>query len=342
MTTAELAQEAKAQTLTHLQRLEAESIHIMREVAAEAEKPVMLYSVGKDSAVMLHLARKAFYPSPPPFPLLHVDTTWKFKAMYELRNKMAEISGMELLVYQNPEAKERGINPFDHGGLHTDMWKTEGFAETKGYVGTDRLTFDVMGKIKGRFPSRTAQFCTEKLKIFPMLRWVEENLSEEEFIRYSGVRHDESAKRKHIPEYEWDALFDCPVRNPLIEWKKSECFALAKTNGEPINPLYSLGFSRVGCAPCVNSGKDDITHWAQRSPDMIDKVRVWEESVNRTFFAPCVPGIKPRLSPRGKVEIFNWVDEVVEWAKTDRGGYQFKIISELPVASCESKYGLCE
>jgi 3'-phosphoadenosine 5'-phosphosulfate sulfotransferase (PAPS reductase)/FAD synthetase len=223
-----------------------------------------------------------------------------------------------------------------------DMWKTEGFAETKGYVGTDRLTFDVMGKIKGRFPSRTAQFCTEKLKIFPMLRWVEENLSEEEFIRYSGVRHDESAKRKHIPEHEWDALFDCPVRNPLIEWKKSECFALAKTNGEPINPLYSLGFSRVGCAPCVNSGKDDITHWAQRSPDMIDKVRVWEESVNRTFFAPCVPGIKPRLSPWGKVEIFNWVDEVVEWAKTDRGGYQFKIISELPVASCESKYGLCE
>ncbi len=137
MTTAELAPEAKAQTLTHLQRLEAESIHIMREVAAEAEKPVMLYSVGKDSAVMLHLARKAFYPSPPPFPLLHVDTTWKFKAMYELRNKMAEISGMELLVYQNPEAKERGINPFDHGGLHTDMWKTEGLKQALALYGFD-------------------------------------------------------------------------------------------------------------------------------------------------------------------------------------------------------------
>jgi sulfate adenylyltransferase subunit 2 len=92
-------------SLTHLQRLEAESIHILREVVAEAEKPVMLYSVGKDSAVMLHLARKAFYPSPPPFPLLHVDTTWKFKAMYELRDRMARESGMELLVYQNPEAK---------------------------------------------------------------------------------------------------------------------------------------------------------------------------------------------------------------------------------------------
>src|SRR3546814_3976544 len=91
-------------TLTHLERLEAESIHIFREVAAEAERPVMLYSVGKDSAVMLHLARKAFYPSPPPFPLLHVDTTWKFKAMYELRDRMAAESGMDLLVYDRKSA----------------------------------------------------------------------------------------------------------------------------------------------------------------------------------------------------------------------------------------------
>jgi sulfate adenylyltransferase subunit 2 len=125
-------------TLTHLQRLEAESIQIMREVVAEAERPVMLYSVGKDSAVMLHLARKAFFPSPPPFPLLHVDTTWKFKAMYELRNRMATESGMELLVYQNPEAKARGINPFDHGSaLHTDMWKTEGLKQALDQYGFD-------------------------------------------------------------------------------------------------------------------------------------------------------------------------------------------------------------
>src|SRR6516165_6513592 len=124
-------------TLTHLQRLEAESIHIMREVVAETEKPVMLYSVGKDSAVMLHLARKAFYPSPPPFPLLHVDTTWKFKAMYELRDRMARESGMELLVYHNPEAMERGINPFDHGPLHTDMWKTEGLKQALDLYGFD-------------------------------------------------------------------------------------------------------------------------------------------------------------------------------------------------------------
>lgn len=124
-------------TLTHLDRLEAESIHIMREVMADAAKPVMLYSVGKDSAVMLHLARKAFYPSPPPFPLLHVDTTWKFQAMYELRDRMARESGMELLVYQNPEAKARGINPFDHGPLHTDMWKTEGLKQALDLHGFD-------------------------------------------------------------------------------------------------------------------------------------------------------------------------------------------------------------
>ena len=95
--------------LTHLERLEAESIHIMREVVSEAERPVMLYSVGKDSAVMLHLAKQAFYPSRPPFPLLHVDTTWKFKSMYELRDRVARESGMELIVYHNPEAKARGL-----------------------------------------------------------------------------------------------------------------------------------------------------------------------------------------------------------------------------------------
>ena len=122
---------------THLDRLEAESIHILREVVAEAAKPVMLYSVGKDSAVMLHLARKAFHPAPPPFPLLHVDTTWKFRAMYELREKAARDAGMELLVWQNPEAKERGINPFDHGPLHTDMWKTQGLKQALDHYGFD-------------------------------------------------------------------------------------------------------------------------------------------------------------------------------------------------------------
>jgi sulfate adenylyltransferase subunit 2 len=131
------AADRSTQRLTHLQRLEAESIQILREVVAERERPVMLYSVGKDSAVMLHLARKAFYPSRPPFPLLHVDTTWKFKAMYEMRERMARELGFELIVHQNPEAKAKGINPFDHGPLHTDMWKTEGLKQALDAHGFD-------------------------------------------------------------------------------------------------------------------------------------------------------------------------------------------------------------
>ena len=117
-------------TLSNLEALEAESIHVLREAVAQSEHPVMLYSVGKDSSVMLHLARKAFYPSPPPFPLLHVDTTWKFREMYAFRDWMAAESGMELLVHVNPECVAKGINPFDHGSaLHTDLWKTEGLKQ---------------------------------------------------------------------------------------------------------------------------------------------------------------------------------------------------------------------
>ena len=116
--------------LSHLARLEAESIHIIREVVATSERPVLLYSIGKDSAVLLHLARKAFYPAPPPFPLLHVDTTWKFKAMYALREQAAADAGMQLIVHHNPDAVARKINPFEHGSaLHTQIWKTEGLKQ---------------------------------------------------------------------------------------------------------------------------------------------------------------------------------------------------------------------
>ncbi|GMM92165.1 sulfate adenylyltransferase subunit CysD [Qipengyuania sp. MTN3-11] len=123
--------------LSHLQMLEAESIHIFREVVAESENPVMLYSVGKDSAVLLHLARKAFFPAPIPFPLLHVDTMWKFRDMYAFRDNVAEDYGVELIVHRNPEAEERGINPFDHGPLHTDMWKTQGLKQALDAHGFD-------------------------------------------------------------------------------------------------------------------------------------------------------------------------------------------------------------
>ena len=129
----------EAGRLTHLQRLEAEAIQIMREAVAESDNPAMLYSVGKDSTVLLHLARKAFYPSIPPFPLVHVDTTWKFSEMYAFRDNTAKEIGMDLIVHQNPECVERGINPFEHGSaLHTDMWKTQGLKQA-----IDKYKFDL-------------------------------------------------------------------------------------------------------------------------------------------------------------------------------------------------------
>jgi sulfate adenylyltransferase subunit 2 len=124
--------------LTHLQRLEAESVHIFREVIAQVRRPVMLYSMGKDSAVMLHLAKKAFYPEAPPFPLLHIDTNWKFKAMYDMRDHIARTSGMEMIVHKNPDGVSGHINPFDHGSAHhTQIWKTEGLKQALRLHGFD-------------------------------------------------------------------------------------------------------------------------------------------------------------------------------------------------------------
>jgi sulfate adenylyltransferase subunit 2 len=129
---------ASAKRLTHLQRLEAESIHIIREVAAECEKPVMLYSIGKDSAVMLHLAMKAFYPAKPPFPLMHVDTTWKFRDMIAFRDQTVAKLGLELIVHTNPDGIARNINPFDHGSaLHTQIMKTDALKQALDKYGFD-------------------------------------------------------------------------------------------------------------------------------------------------------------------------------------------------------------
>ncbi|MDE2099410.1 MAG: phosphoadenosine phosphosulfate reductase family protein [Patescibacteria group bacterium] len=220
-----------------------------------------------------------------------------------------------------------------------DLWKTEGFAETRGLDSADPLTFERMIELKGRPPSRKAQFCTEILKLRPQKRWVEQNVTDE-YERYTGVRRDESEYRRNTPDREWDSYFDCWTNHPLAAWGKQECFDYVK--GEPINPLYTLGFGRVGCAPCINSGKADITRWATRFPEMIEKIRGWEDRTRQTFFSPCVPGIRPRLDSRGKMSVHNWIDEVVEWAKTDRGGRQFNILHDLEVPSCESKFGLCE
>lgn len=186
--------------LTHLERLEAESIQIMREVVAEAENPVMLYSVGKDSAAMLHLARKAFFPSPPPFPLLHVDTTWKFQDMYALREKAAKDAGMQLLVYKNPEAVERNINPFDHGALHTDLWKTEGLKKA-----LDHYEFDVaMGgarrdEEKSRAKERVFSFRSAKH------RWDAKNQRPELWKLYN-TRKNKGESIRVFPLSNWTEL----------------------------------------------------------------------------------------------------------------------------------------
>ncbi|PCD01831.1 sulfate adenylyltransferase subunit CysD [Sphingomonas spermidinifaciens] len=203
--------------LTHLQRLEAESIHILREVAAEAERPVMLYSVGKDSAVMLHLARKAFYPAPPPFPLLHVDTTWKFRAMYDLRDRMARESGMELLVYRNPEAEARSINPFDHGALHTDLWKTEGLKQALDKYGFDAAFGGARrDEEKSRAKERVFSFRSANH------RWDPKNQRPELWNLYNAMK----SKGESIRVF------------PISNWTELDVWQYIQLNDVPIVPLY--------------------------------------------------------------------------------------------------------
>ncbi len=165
-------------SLTHLQRLEAESIDIMREAVAESENPVMLYSIGKDSSVMLHLAMKAFHPSKPPFPLLHVDTTWKFREMYAFRSMMTGRLGLELLVHVNPEAKAMGINPFTHGSaVHTDIWKTQGLKQALDKHGF-ALAFGGARRDEEKSPELWRLYNARKnkgesIRVFPLSNWTE-------------------------------------------------------------------------------------------------------------------------------------------------------------------------
>jgi sulfate adenylyltransferase subunit 2 len=267
-------------TLTHLERLEAEAIHIMREVVAEAENPVMLYSVGKDSAVMLHLAKKAFYPSPPPFPLLHVDTTWKFQEMYKLRNKAAKDAGMELLVYQNPEAKEKGINPFDHGALHTDMWKTEGLKQALDKWGFDAAfggarRDEEKSRAKERvFSFRTAQHRWEpkaqrpelwslynerkakgeSMRVFPISNWTELDIWQ--YIHLEGI--------EIVPLY-FSAPRPTVERDGLILMVDDDRFPLR--DGEtPV--MRSIRFRTLGCYPLTGAVESD----AQTLPEVIQEM----------------------------------------------------------------------
>ncbi len=266
-------------TLTHLQRLEAEAIHIMREVVAEAERPVMLYSVGKDSAVMLHLARKAFYPAPPPFPLLHVDTTWKFKAMYDLRDRMARESGMDLLVYQNPEAKARGINPFDHGSLHTDMWKTEGLKQALDLYGFDAAFGGARrDEEKSRAKERIFSFRTashgwdpknqrpelwnlynarknkgESIRVFPISNWTELDIWQ--YIHLNDVPIVPLYFAQERPTVE---------RDGMLLMVDDERFPL-KPGETPV--MRSIRFRTLGCYPLTGA----VESTAQTLPEVIQE-----------------------------------------------------------------------
>lgn len=158
------------------------------------------------------------------------------------------------------------------------------------------------------------------------------NLLGADYCRYTGVRRDESSKRAGVLIEEWDTFYDCQLIRPIADWTKQMCFDYVKAHGEEVNPLYTLGFNRVGCAPCVNSGREDIRAWVTRFPEMIDKVRGWEARTGITFFPPMIPGATG----------FNAIDQVVDWAMAARGGKQtiLPIMHERP--ACESKYGLCE
>jgi len=260
--------------LTHLQRLEAESIHIMREVAAEAENPVMLYSIGKDSAVMLHLAMKAFYPSLPPFPLLHVDTTWKFREMIEFRDSTVANLGLKLLVHVNQEGVAKGINPFTHGSaMHTDVMKTEALKQA-----LNQYKFDVAfggarrDEEKSRAKERIFSFRTadhrwdpknqrpelwnifntrkmpgESIRVFPLSNWTELDIWQYIYLEKIPI----------VPLY-------YAAERPVVE--RDGTLIMVDDDRLPLNPgetpmMRSVRFRTLGCYPltgAVESAADTL------------------------------------------------------------------------------------
>jgi sulfate adenylyltransferase subunit 2 len=282
-------------SLTHLQRLEAESIHIMREVVAECERPVMLYSIGKDSGVMLHIAKKAFHPSVPPFPLLHVDTTWKFRAMYEMRDRMARETGMPLLVHRNSEAAALGINPFTHGSqLHTDMWKTQGLKQALELHGFDAAfggarRDEEKSRAKERiFSFRNSQHqwdpknqrpelwdlyngrihMGESIRVFPLSNWTELDIWQYIYLENVPV----------VPLY-----FAAP--RPVVE--RSGTLIMVDDERMPLHPgevpaLRKVRFRTLGCYPLTGAIESDadtlpaliqemlLTRTSERQGRMID------------------------------------------------------------------------
>jgi sulfate adenylyltransferase subunit 2 len=276
-----MTETADRATLTHLQRLEAEAIHILREVVAEAERPVMLYSVGKDSAVMLHLAAKAFWPGRPPFPLLHVDTTWKFRAMYEMRERMARELGFDLIVHRNPEALEKGINPFDHGSaVHTDIWKTEGLKQALDLHGFDAAfggarRDEEKSRAKERiFSFRSAQHrwdpknqrpelwrlyntrknAGESIRVFPISNWTE--LDVWQYIHLENI--------PIVPLYFSDV-------RPVVE--RDGTLIMVDDDRMPLRPgeepmMKSVRFRTLGCYPLTGA----VESTAATLPEIIQEM----------------------------------------------------------------------
>jgi sulfate adenylyltransferase subunit 2 len=262
-------------TLTHLERLEAESIHIIREVAAECERPVMLYSIGKDSSVMLHLALKAFAPGKPPFPLMHIDTTWKFREMIEFRDKVAKTSGMDLIVHVNEEGLAQGINPFTHGSaIHTDVMKTVALKQA-----LDKYAFDAAfggarrEEEKSRAKERVVSFRTaqhrwdpkrqrpelwelyntrinkgESLRIFPLSNWTELDIWQYVHIKRIPVVPLYLAKERPVVERDGVLIMVDDDRMPLAP------------NEKPT--MRKVRFRTLGCYPltgAVESNADTLT-----------------------------------------------------------------------------------
>ncbi|OSQ30312.1 sulfate adenylyltransferase subunit CysD [Thalassospira sp. MCCC 1A03138] len=273
--------------LTHLRQLEAESIHIIREVAASFERPVMLYSIGKDSSVLLHLARKAFYPAPPPFPLMHVDTTWKFREMIEFRDKVAAEYGFELIVHINQEGVEQGIGPFTHGSsLHTDVMKTQSLKQA-----LNKYKFDAAfggarrDEEKARAKERVFSFRTETH------RWDPKNQRPELWDIYNArINKGESIRAFPISNWTeldiWQYIYleQIPIvplyysaKRPVVE--RDGMLIMVDDDRMPLNPgekpeMKSVRFRTLGCYPLTGAVESE----AATLPDIIQEMLLTRSS----------------------------------------------------------------
>lgn len=273
--------------LTHLRQLEAESIHIIREVAASFERPVMLYSIGKDSSVLLHLARKAFYPAPPPFPLMHVDTTWKFREMIEFRDRVAKEYGFELIVHINQEGVEQGIGPFTHGSsLHTDVMKTQSLKQA-----LNKYKFDAAfggarrDEEKARAKERVFSFRTETH------RWDPKNQRPELWDIYNArINKGESIRAFPISNWTeldiWQYIYleQIPIvplyysaKRPVVE--RDGMLIMVDDDRMPLNPgetpeMKSVRFRTLGCYPLTGAVESE----AATLPEIIQEMLLTRSS----------------------------------------------------------------